>query len=174
MSGRSRGQLVLAAAAVLAVALMPIVFAYLQLGYHEDVRASDGYTAPGENAERVLSRAVHQSATDVPAEYDWDERRDAVDRVRSRLDPQLQQLRSARVEGGTVYRVAYNQSATSDWAARNCPSGPNRQFGACTADRGVVVQNRAGQTHVLAVAFDVRIVTERGQMELVLVVETVS
>lgn len=159
---RERAQLVLAAAAVVAIALAPVVVAYLQLGYHDDVRASGDYTAPAENAQRVLDRAVHESASGIPGEYGWDEREEAVVEVRDRLKPRLGELEAARVEEGTAYQVAYNESAAEEWASANCPGGPNRQFGDCVAVDGVVVQDRVGETHVLAVAFDLRVTTERG------------
>jgi hypothetical protein len=81
-------------------------------------------------------------------------------------------LISSRVESGTVYGVLYNRSAARAWAAAHCSEtrGPNRQFGACNASRGVVVQSRDGRTHVLAVAFDVRVTAERGWYETTFVV----
>ncbi len=169
-----RAQLVLAAAALVAIALAPVVVAYLQLGFHADVTASAEYDAPDRNAERLLSRAVHDASTDAPANFAWDEREAAVTGVRSALDPRLDALRSSRVESGTVYQVGYNQSAAEAWSDGNCPGGPNRQFGACEARQGVVVQERAGQTHVLAAAFDVRVTSERESMELTLVAESVG
>lgn len=169
----TRGQLVLAAAAVLAVALAPVVFAYVQLGYHGDVDASMEYDTPVENAERMLSRSVTESASSIPGNYEWEEREEAVSVVRANLRPRIDTLESARIEDGTVYQVSYNQSAARDWTA-NCPYGSNREFGSCYEDRGVVVQERAGSTHVLAVAFDVTVTTDRGRTEVVFVVETVS
>lgn len=169
----NRGQLVLVAAALVAVALAPVVFAYLQLGYHGDVTASEGYTSPGRNAERVLERAVHEASVEVRGEYAWDERSLAVSVVRSELEPRVDSLRSSRVESGTAYRVSYNQSAAESWRGANCPSGPNRDFGPCEAQRGVVVQERAGETHVLAVAFDVRVTTKQTETRLVLVLKAV-
>lgn len=165
-SAGERAQLVLAAAALIAVALAPVVVAYLQLGYHADVTASEGFDAPGRNAERVLSRAVHDAAADVPSDFAWDERELAVATVRSTLEPRLDALRSSRVESGTVYQVAYNQSTAEEWRQGNCPSGPNRQFGTCEARQGVVVQDRANRTHVLAVAFDVQVTTDDSEMRL--------
>ncbi|WP_049971383.1 DUF7261 family protein [Haladaptatus cibarius] len=169
---RDRAQLVLAAAAIVAVALAPVVFAYLQLGYSGDVTASNDYDSPVENADGVLSRAVQDTARDVPAEYEWDDRDAAISAVHSNLESELDTLRSSRVESGTVYQVEYNQSAAEEWTQANCPSGPNRQFGDCVAERGVVVQNRGGETHVLGVAFDVRVTTERGWYEVTIPVET--
>ena len=166
-----RAQLVLVAAAVVAVALAPVVVAYVQLGYHADVTASEEFDAPAENADRLLTRAVHDAAADVPAHYEWDEREAAVGDVRSELAPRLDALRSSRVEEGTVYQVEYNRSAADAWRQANCPGGPNRQFGGCEADRGVVVQKRAGETHVLAVAFDVRVTTDDSEMGLRIVLE---
>lgn len=167
----NRGQLVLVAAAALAIALAPLVLAYLQLGYHADVQASAEYDAPAENAQRFLERAVHESAAGIPEDYDWADRGDAVETVHSRLDPKRSRLATARVESGTAYRTSYNQTAATAWASDNCPSGPDRQFGGCEARRGVVVQNRAGRTHVLAVALDVTVTTERGARRLTLVTE---
>ena len=171
---RERAQLVLAAAALVAVALAPVVVAYLQLGYHADVTASEEYDAPDRNAGRVLTRAVHDATADVPAEYAWDERELAVAAVRAALEPRLDALRSSRVESGTVYQVAYNQSAAEAWQEASCPYGPNRQFGPCEARQGVVVQERANRTHALAVAFDVRVTTDDSAMRLTVVVQAIG
>ncbi|KZN22946.1 hypothetical protein A4G99_17860 [Haladaptatus sp. R4] len=169
-----RAQLVLGAAALVAVALTPILFAYLQLGYSGDVAASGEYDAPVQNAQRVLSRGVHGAGSGVPESYRWQQRDAAVSTIRTDLQGTLDSLRSSRVESGTVYQVEYNESAAQSWANEHCPEtrGPNRQFGACEAKQGVVVQNRDGETHVLAVAFDVRVTMERGRYETTLAVET--
>ena len=171
---RERAQLVLAAAAVVAVALAPVVVAYLQFGYHDDVRASGEYDAPAGNAQRVLERAVHESSSAIPASHEWSEREDAVMEIRERLEPRLANLEAARVEEGTAYQVAYNESAAVAWADEHCPSGPNRQFGECEAIDGVVVQDRVGGTHVLAVAFDLQVTTEQGWIREVVVVKGVA
>lgn len=165
-----RGQLVLVAAGVIAVALVPVVLAYLQLGYAADVEAAEGYTDPGWNAKRLLERAVHDAAAGVPGEYRWGRRQAAVRAVRERLSGPLEALRTARLADGTAYLVRYNESAASAWVAANCPSGTARRFGPCEAHDGVAVQERAGETHVLAVAVDVTVVTERGSTELTFVV----
>ncbi|WP_128477503.1 DUF7261 family protein [Halorussus pelagicus] len=171
---RERAQLVLAAAALVAVALAPVVVAYLQLGYHADVTATAEYDAPDRNAERLLSRAVHDAAGEATGEFAWGERTAAAAAVRSDLSPRLNALRSSRVESGTVYQVGYNQSAAGAWSDANCPGGPNRQFGPCQAHEGVVVQERADETHILAVAFDVRVTTENAETALTLIVERVE
>lgn len=167
---RERGQLVLLAAAVLAIALVPVLFAYLQLGYHADVTASTDYDAPDRNAQRFLERAVHEVTTDVPENYGWTDRQTAVQRVRNRLDTRAETLATARLSAGTAYQTKFNQSAAQSWGADHCPDGPDRQFGACNARQGVVVQEREGDTHVLAVALDVTITTDRGTRQLTMVV----
>lgn len=151
-----RGQFVLTTAALLAVALAPVVLAYLQLGYHPDVAASDG-GRPGADTLPALEGAVHEAGAGVPGEYAWTERGAAVDAVRTRLDSRLRAIERARVEAGVARTVTYNDSAAADWAAADCPGGPDRQFGPCRVDRGVVVQERAGRTHVLAVGLDLRV-----------------
>lgn len=174
MRGDDRGQVVLAAAGLVALALLAVLVAHLQLGYHADVRAGNGYDAPGENARRVLERAVHEAASGVPATFGWSQRQGAVDAVRDRLEPRLATLRTSQVSRGTAYAVSYNRTAASAWATERCPGGPDRKFGPCEADRGVVVQERVGDTHVLAVAVDLAVTTGRGEIALTLVVPTVG
>lgn len=160
---RERGQFVLVAAVVVAVALVPIVLAYLQLGYHADVRASGDYDDPTADATGTLTRAVATATADVPANYDWSERGAAVTTVRDRLDSRIEHVEQARIEAGTARSVTYNQTAAAAWAASSCPDGPGRAFGPCEAIDGVVVQERAGETHVLGIAVDLVVTTQRGR-----------
>ena len=156
--GSGRGQLVLVAAAALAVALVPLVLAYLQLGYHDDIRAGSG-TAPAGQTETALDRALHDAATDVPSEHSWQERSAAVDAVCDRLAGPVASIATGSLGRGTAATVSYNVTRATRWAAEHCPGGPDREFGACRADRGVIVQQRDGRTHVLGAAFDVTITT---------------
>jgi len=171
VSGRDRGQLVLVAAVLVAVALAPVVLASLQLGYHDDVRATAANGDPTADTVRVLDRAVTRESGTVPRNYSWPARESAVTAVRGDLDPVRSRLRRAGVERGTVAEIRYNDSAAGAWAAANCPRGPDRQFGDCIADRGVVVQERVGRTHLLAVGFDVTTTTERGETTVTVVLE---
>ncbi|QIO22042.1 hypothetical protein [Haloarcula sp. JP-L23] len=171
---RRRGQLVLVAAALVAVALAPVVLAYLQLGYHDDVRATAEYGDPTAGTLRVLDRAVATTSSDVPGDYSWARRTVAVTSVRDELRPTLARLRTVRIERGTVTAIAYNASVATAWADASCPSGPDRQFGDCVADRGVVVQNRTDRTHVLGVAVDVTTTTERGETTITVVVDSMG
>lgn len=165
-----RAQLVLLAAGVLAVALAPLVLAYLQLGAHPDVAATADRDRPVANAERVLERGVHESVEGVPVNFTWSERTAATATVRTRLADHFETLRRARLADGVAYRVGYNDSAAATWANESCPGGPGRQFGDCVTDGGLVLQERANRTHVVAVALDVRAVTERGFTAVTLVV----
>lgn len=165
-----RGQLVLVAAAIIAVGLVPMLTAYLQLGYDADVRTTADDRSPSEDAVRALDGAVHNASAGVPASYDWSERSDAVDEVRSQLAPRIDTVETALVERGVARSVAYNATLANDVAGADCPNGPDRQFGSCVADRGVVVQDRDGETHVLAVAFDVGSTTDRGESRVTVLV----
>lgn len=167
----------LAAAVVIAVALAPVLFAYLQLGAHPDVRGPA--PEPGAEAERFLERATHEAGANATGEYDWSAREGAVERVRGRLRPRLATLESSRVESGTVYRVSYDRAAAREWARANCPGrngagGEGREFGACVADRGVVVQERAGETVPVAVAYSVRVTGARGRYAFTFVCRVVE
>jgi hypothetical protein len=104
----------------------------------------------------------------------WWQRGSAVRDIRDGLRPGLETLRSARVESGTAYEVAYNQTAAESRAESNCPSGSGRDFGPCEAIDDVVVQERADETHVLAVAVDVRVTTEKGWSRSTVVVRAIG
>lgn len=160
-----RGQIVLLAAITLAVVLVPIVLAYLQLGYHADTEPTTG-TAPETAVERELDRAVHDAASGIASTYEWNQRTDAIRTVHNRLDPPIQTLERSQLEDGIAYRLSYNQSRANRWARNHCEKGPDRQFGRCETSHGVVVQNRGGQTHVLAVAFDITVSTPDGERRL--------
>lgn len=169
-----RGQLVLVAAVLVAVAIVPLVLAYMQLGYHADIRASGPHDDPSSGARSVLVQSVHGASADVPATFRWPRRDAAVGTVQSRLDPRVSTVETARVDEGIYRNVSYNETLADQWANANCPSGPNRQFGSCEAIDGVVVQNRDGWTHVLAVAFDIETTTERERTALSTVVRAMG
>jgi hypothetical protein len=170
----NRGQLVLVAAVVIVVALAPIVFAYLQLGYNADIEASGEYADPMANAERLLGRAVHEAGANISANYAWNRHSNAVTEVHDRLQPRILVLEQSRIAEGTAYHVSYNDSAATAWTTVNCPMGPARQFGSCETNRGVIIQERAGETHVLAVALDVVITTEQGRIEATMIVPVIE
>jgi len=169
-----RGQLVLVASVLVAVALAPVVLAYLQLGYNDDVRATAQYDDPTADTVRGLDRAVANVSGDVPREYAWTGRQAAVTAVREELSPTRSRLQTAEIRRGTVTDITYNESAADAWQAANCPSGPDRQFGSCVADRGVVVQERVDRTHVLAVAFEVTTTSEESETTVTVVVQSVG
>ena len=135
-------------------ALVPLALAYLQLGYQASVPVDDD---PVRDATDTLDRALVDAADGIPERYAWSDRQGAVDAVRDRLRPTLSTLNRSRLDDDTALAVTYNASLASAWATVNCPGGRGRSFGPCRVDRGVVVQERAGQTHVLAVAVDVRV-----------------
>lgn len=163
-----RGQLVLVAAAVLALAIIPLGFAYLQLGAHADVRAQQAASSPGSETVRLLERAVHEAAGEA-AGQPWAGRTGAATRVNRSLRVAIDDIEAAQVDRGIAAEIRQNGSAAASWAVANCPSGRGRAFGGCETRGGLVLQERAGETHLLAVAFDVTVVSERGETELTVV-----
>lgn len=168
-----RGQLVLLAAAAIAVALVPLALAYAGLGYHDDVGTADTST-PFADAERVIERVTHNATSTVAGKYDWTQREQAAATMGARLDRDTEQVAQSQLSSGVAYQVERNESAAGNWRTKRCPRGPNRAFGPCQAIDGIVVQERAGETAVVAVAFDVHATTERGNGELTVVVRPVS
>ncbi|MFC7097697.1 DUF7261 family protein [Halobaculum marinum] len=168
---RDRAQLVLLAAAVVAAALVPMALAYLTLGAHPDVAAStDERERPGAETLRALDRTVANASTAV-GRYPWDERERTVAAFDAVLAPDVRGIETARIEETVVVTVDRNATAATAWADANCPRGPNRAFGDCAVDHGVVVQERAGETTLLAVAFDVTVTEPEGTARLTVVVE---
>lgn len=161
---RARGQLVLIAALALVVALVPLVFAYLQLGYHDDFRPEEPADVAG--VERTLDRSLHDAVAATDGRHSWARRGATATTIRDSLNTTIADLERAGLADGAVTEIRYNETLASRWAARHCPGGPDRQFGPCEADRGVVVQQRLDQTYVLAVAVDVRATTETSQTHL--------
>lgn len=174
MSRPDRGQVVLLAAAALAIALVPMVLAYLQLGYGADTEAISTDPAPERQAERVLSQAFADASGGIPANYTWSDRDTAAETVRNRIEDATEELAVSDLGHETVYLVEPNGTRATAIAAGSCPGGPNREFGPCEANGGLVLQRRAGETHVLAAAFDVSIVQESTERELTLAVETAA
>lgn len=164
-----RGQLVLVAAAVIAIALVPILFAYLQLGYHPDVEHTPEVT--GEKAIEFLDRSVHGVAAETAGTYEWADSASMASTVRAALESDGERLETARVEEGVVYDFEFNDTAAIAWSEQHCDRGVGRQFGDCVVDDGVVLQERADESVLLAVGFDLRIVGASGEADLTLVVE---
>lgn len=158
MTGRKagRGQLVLVAAVVAALALVPVVAAYLQFGYAPAVADVDD--RHDERVARTLER-ITDDAAEVATGTTWSDREEAVGDLQRVLAPQLDTLETARLRDGVVVNVTYDEALA---ARADCPSGDGRAFGDCERIDGVVVQERDGETVVVAVAFRVRVTTPDG------------
>lgn len=171
---RTRGQMVLLAGVVVALALVAMLVAYLQLGYHADVTTSGIEEDAIRDDASLLQRATHDTARSLRGEYVWDQRREAVAAFRDGMEPRLRVLERSQVESGVVSEVSFNQTVAQRWAAVDCPDGTGREFGPCETDRGVVVQKRGDRMLVLAVGYDLTVTTEDRTANLTLLVETVS
>jgi len=167
---KARGQLVLIAAVALAVVLLPLVLAFLQLGYHADIEAGSP-TLSESDVERPLQQALHNATESTPEKYTWDERDVAAKSVTATLAPTLDILNQSAVEDGTLIRISPNQSESQKWADSSCPSGPDRDFDDCVASDGLILQDRDDRTHVLGAAYDIAISTPEKDIELTTVIE---
>lgn len=163
---RGRGQLVLVAAAIAAIALVPMALAFLQLGAHPDVTATAEPDRADVEAVRALDRAVANASGGVSGTYAREERDAALAAFEEALAADVTEIERARLRESVAVDVRRNGSAATSWSDANCPSGPNRQFGDCVVDEGVVTQERADEVHVLAVGFDVTVTGPRGTSEV--------
>lgn len=169
MSDGERGQLVLVAALALAVGLVALSVAYLQLGYHDDVDTISQDSAT--QLQSALDRAVHNTTSESPVTYSWSERRDAVSTINDELADTIDTLETSRLVDGHVYRIERNATHASQWVTDNCPTGPDRQFGDCATIDGIILQERNGWTHILAIAFNIEITTPEGTTNVTLRIE---
>lgn len=163
--GENRGQLLLVAAGVIAVALLPVIVAYVQLGYGGVATTEPTTAAPGDDALRALERSTYDAAVDHQGVRAWSQRSDVAAAVASEFDRRTTSIETADVDGGRIHEVEREPFAAVAWANQHCPDGPNREFGPCEATDGVVVQERAGTVHVLAVAVTVRTVADAAEHE---------
>lgn len=161
--GRDRGQLLLVAAGVIAIALLPVVLAYTQLGYAGIATSEPTAATPEEDPLRALERAAFSASHESQGARPWAERSAIASRVADRFDARAASIETARIDRGRVHEVDRNQTRAAGYAAASCPGGPDRQFGPCEAADGVVVQERGGDVHVVAIAVDLRTVTEDGE-----------
>ncbi|POG53720.1 DUF7261 family protein [Haloferax marisrubri] len=166
-SDDDRGQLVLVSGAVVVVALLALLVVHAQLGFAGVAGTTE--QPPLNAVVGTTDDAVELATAGVAGRYVWATRDAAVEDFRSRLDPALTSVERAHAgEGGVA--LTTNDSAAAGWALRNCPDGPYREFGPCVADDGVVVQERAGETAVVAVLVDVRVATPRSRTDLTVAV----
>ncbi|QLC33706.1 hypothetical protein EFA46_005665 [Halarchaeum sp. CBA1220] len=168
---RDRGQLVLIAAVVVALAFVPVLFAYLQFGYAGDASAMTARDDTGAATVAALDRSVDTATPLLAQQYAWGARSQAVAAYRDALDTRIDGITDGTLAAGGAVIVAYDADGAAAYAGAHCPSGVGRAFGPCEAHDGVVVQERDGRAHVVAVAVDVTVVTGGSETRLSVVVE---
>ena len=158
-----RGQVVLLAAVVVAVALVAMTTAYHGLGYHGDVRATAelGDEDPVSTAERRLQQSVDTVA--VGPVRPWDRRNATIVDVRDALTNSTAELKRVGTARRTVFVVNEDAGAAAAWAEEDCPDGPMRVFGPCRAVGGIVVQERANETALVGVAVELTVRSPRSE-----------
>jgi hypothetical protein len=157
-----RGQIVLVAAAVVAVALLSMTLAYAQLGYDADrTGAGTVDVASVSEVDRSLTGSLRAAAREVRRDDDhaWRDRRTVAERVAGSLDADADRLERTHAEESRSLTVELDDAAATRWAREQCPGGDGRAFGPCRAIDGVVVQERADETTIVAAVFRVRIVS---------------
>lgn len=151
-----RGQVVLVAAAVVVVALVAMLLAAVQLGYQPT--PTEGDAAGLGQVERHLEAAVRRAANDLGGQFSWRERGAAAAVVRANVRPAVSTAERSGVADDVTYRIERNESAASAVVREFCPRGEDQVYGDCVAHGAVVLQERAGETHLLGVVLDVRVV----------------
>ena len=159
---RDRGQIVLVAAAVVAVALLSMTLAYAQLGYDADRRGAGVAVAPVSEIDRSLTGSLRTAAREARRRADrrsWADHRSVANRVRESIRADVDRVERANAAESRSISIELQDTAATRWARTRCPDGRGRDFGPCRAIGGIVVQERAGETAVVAAAFRIRIVS---------------
>jgi hypothetical protein len=158
----------LVAAVVVAVAFVPMLVAYLQLGYPADAAADRADRDRLDDTRRYLDRAASHAAR-TTAGTDWGNRSVGVSRLNGTFRNATARLDRRGETHGASYTVAYNHTVAERVATERCPSGDRREFGPCVAVDGFVLQERAGNVTLLAVVVDLRITSPREHTRTTLV-----
>ena len=160
---RDRGQIVLVAAAVVAVAFLSMTLAYAQLGYDADrTRAGTVGVAQVSDLDRGLTGSLRAAAREARHGADtptWRDHRGVADRVRVSLAADTDRLERAHAAESRSVTIELADNTATRWARERCPDGRGRNFGPCRAVDGIVVQERADEAVVVAAAFRIRVVS---------------
>jgi hypothetical protein len=148
---------VLVAAAVVAVALVAMLVAAVQLGYQPTPADASDASDLGD-VERPLEKAVRRGATDAAGRFAWAQRDAAAAVALGHLRPAIEAVEGGGVAADVTYRVEQNDDAAAALASEVCPRGEDRVYGECDAVGAFVLQERAGEAHLLGVVVDVRVV----------------
>ena len=171
-----RGQIVLVAAAVVAVALLSMTLAYAQLGYDADRRGAGASVAPVSEIDRSLTGSLRTAAREARHRTDdqsWRDHRSVARRVTESLRSHIDRLERAHAAEHRSLSIELQDTAATQWARSRCPDGRGRDFGPCRTIAGIVLQERAGETVIVAAAFRVRIVSPTESTTLTTVSQTV-
>ena len=171
-----RGQIVLVAAAVVAVALLSMTLAYAQLGYDADRTGAGAMVASVSELDRSLTGSLRTAAREARHRADdrsWRGRRSVADGVKESLRADIGRIERAHVAESRSLSIELQETAATQWARSRCPDGRGRDFGPCRAIGGVVVQERAGETTVVAATFRIRIVSPAESTTVLIVSRTV-
>lgn len=158
--------MVIVAGAVVAVALIAVLGAVLQLGYHPGHDDGDGLTPP-EETRRVVTEVLDTEEETV-RESAWEDRQEAVAALQIALEERFQVLERTPIE--SIRRVRFAPEMAAERLAELCPRGPGQQFGPCVAIDGVIVQDRGGSTHLVAVVLRVTVTTDESESVVTIVV----
>ena len=157
-----RGQIVLVAAAVVAVALLSMTLAYAQLGYDADRTGAGATVASVSEIDRSLTGSLRTAAREARHRADdrsWRDHRSVADGVRESIQTDIDRLERAHAAESRSLAIEFRDAAATQWARSRCPDSRGRDFGPCRAIGGIVLQERAGETTVVAAAFRIQIVS---------------
>jgi hypothetical protein len=171
-----RGQVVLVAAAVVAVALLSMTVAYAQLGYDADRRGAGARVAPVSEIDQGLTGSLRTAAREARHRTDdrsWRDHRAVARRVTESLRSDIDRLERAHAAERRSLSIELQDTAATQWARSRCPDARGRDFGPCRTIGGIVLQKRAGETVVVAAAFRIRIVSPAESTTLTTVSRTV-
>jgi hypothetical protein len=153
----NRGQVVLMAAGVAAVALLAMVVAFAQLGLSATASPPDpvlDLDAVSDSLRVTTTAHVFDNA----GQFRWSERSTAVSALQDQLRPDIKRLERTTMANGRGISIKMNATVPQQLHL-TCPEGTDKQFGNCLIVDGVVIQERAGETTVIAVSYDIEVIS---------------
>lgn len=110
-----------------------------------------------DTTNATLYRTVHAVAAETAGDHSWWQRAEMADTISSQVDERIAPLETKDLDSGVVMEIGVVTDRADAIGSNRCPSGSGCRFGSCVAIDGVVLQERAGEVVVLAIAFEIDI-----------------
>lgn len=160
-SNRSRGQLVLLTSGVVAVALVLIFMAYIQLGYAGDQQVNQ--KQPGSDALEAVEMAAHQAKVNVT----HSNQENTTEQFIKDFDQKVDTIEQSKQDSSVIYRITRNNTAATTAVEKY-----NTQKSADLSTSNGVITREAKQDQIIGIGVDIHVTTPTSTSKTTTIIET--